>query len=71
MQKVKDYILSRKRVTVEEIMQRFLVSQTTVYKAINSLLSEGRLKRVNQRKKRYFQSYPEGIGRGSGPGSEG
>ena len=72
MQKVKDYILTRKKpVTVEELTKRFLVSQTTVYKAINSLLSEGRLKRVRRNGKTYFQPNPEGNRAGSGQGSRG
>ena len=67
MQKVKDYILTRKKpVTVEELTKRFLVSQTTVYKAINSLLSEGRLKRVRRNGKTYFQPNPEGNRPSSG-----
>ena len=72
MQKVRDYILYRKKaITVQEIMERFLVSQTTVYKVINSLLSEGRLKRVRRNGKTYFQPNPEGHRPGSGKGSRG
>ena len=72
MQKVREYLLYRKKaITVQEIMERFLVSQTTAYKVINSLLSEGRLKRVRRGGKTYFQPNPEGHRPGSGQGARG
>ena len=56
MQKVREYLLYRKKaITVQEIMDRFLISQSTAYKAINSLLSEGRLRRVRKNSKTYFE----------------
>jgi len=70
VQKVRDYLLHRKKaITVQEIMERFLVSQTTVYKVINSLLSEGRLRRVRKNGKTYFQPNLERNRPSSGQGS--
>lgn len=61
MQRIKEFVLNRKRpVTIEDIMDRFLVSRTTAYKAVNSLLSEGRLRRVRKNSKTYFEPNPEG-----------
>lgn len=72
MQKVREYLLYRKKaITVQEIMDRFLVSQTTAYKAINSLLSEGRLRRVRRNNKTYFEPNAEGNRSGSGQGAWG
>lgn len=72
MQKVREYLLYRKKaITVQEIMDRFLISQSTAYKAINSLLSEGRLRRVRRNNKTYFQPNPEGNRPGSGQSARG
>ena len=50
-------IISRKTpVSIQQIMHRFQVSQSYAYKAVNSLLSEGKIKHVNKHKKRFFQS---------------
>ena len=55
MERIKNYIMSRRLVTVEEIMDRFLVGRTTAYKALNSLLSEGKVRRYVKNRKRYFR----------------
>ena len=56
MNRYEQFILSRKKVTIQQIMDHFLVSQTTAYKAVNSLLSQGRLKRYVHNRKRYYTS---------------
>lgn len=56
MQRIKDFVLSRKRpVTVEDIMDRFLVSRTTACNAINSLLFEGKVRRLVKNRKYHYQ----------------
>ena len=55
MERIKSYIMSRRLVTVEEIMDRFLVGRTTAYRALNSLLSEGKVRRYVKDRKRYFR----------------
>jgi hypothetical protein len=37
-------------------MHRFQVSQSSAYKVVNLLLSEGKIKRVTKHKRRFFQS---------------
>jgi DeoR/GlpR family transcriptional regulator of sugar metabolism len=55
VERIKNYIMSRKLVTLEEVMDRFLVSRTTAYKAVNSLLSEGKVRRYVKGRKRYYR----------------
>ena len=54
MNRYETYILSRKRVSIEEVMHHFLVSESTVRKAVNSLLSQGKVKRIVRNRKRYI-----------------
>lgn len=54
MNRYEAYILSRKRVSIEEVMRHFLVSESTVRKAVNSLLSQGKVRRIVRNRKRYF-----------------
>ena len=57
MESIKDYIIRRKTpVSIQQIMHRFQVSQSSAYKVVNLLLSEGKIKRVTKHKKRFFQS---------------
>lgn len=65
MERIRSYIMARKLVTLEDITQRFLVSKATAYKAINSLLSEGRLRRYVKGRKRYYRPNPGTNLRGS------
>jgi ribosomal protein S25 len=57
VEKVRDYIIKRKTpVSIQQIMHRFHVSQSYAYKVVNSLLSEGKVRRVIKYKKSFFQS---------------
>ena len=57
MEKVKEYVLRRKKpVTLQELMDRFLISRSTAYKVVNSLLSEGKVRRFVRNRQTHFQS---------------
>ncbi len=65
MERIKSYIMSRKLVTLDQIMDRFMVSQATAYKAVNSLLSEGKIRRYVKNRKRYYRpNHSPNIGSG-------
>ena len=58
MEKVKEYVLRRKKpVTLDELMERFLISRGTAYRVVNSLLSEGKVRRFVRNRKTHFQSH--------------
>lgn len=54
MSRREEFILSRKQVTIQDIMDRFLVSKATARRTVNSLLSQGRIKRIVRKGKVYF-----------------
>ena len=56
MEKIRNYILSKKLVTRQEIMDRFMISKTTADNAINSLRSEGRVRGYVKDRKQYFRT---------------
>jgi DeoR/GlpR family transcriptional regulator of sugar metabolism len=65
VERIKSYIMSRKLVTLDQIMDRFMVSQATAYKAVNSLLSEGKIRRYVKNRKRYYRpNHSPNIGSG-------
>jgi Fe2+ or Zn2+ uptake regulation protein len=67
VERVKEYVLRRKKpVTLQELMDRFLISQGTAYRVVNSLLSEGKVRRFVRNRKTHFQSNPTGNRPGSG-----
>ena len=67
MEKVKDYVLRRKKpVTLDELMDRFLISRSTAYKAVNELLSSGKVRRFVRNRKTHFQSNAGSNRPGSG-----